>query len=487
MNKILLALICISVLARVAFFSFTSHDLEQFTNGLFNSLGFTLAEVLEFCSLRESGADFFSLRRVGLPVLPLAIFGKFCKSVNSGNLLLPFVASTLAEILQGTLIYGYLMKSYSLISPLSNSVVDKRSYEVCVYILLGTFWMNPFQLYTSSLLSIGLQLELLLQLLLLWISVNSLPKFRALLPVISALIVYCFPNPSVSLVPTSLSLFVLGAAHYFPKLDVYSQENESLNSRVSKLRENVRRNFLNTKSISRSAVFLLSFSATLLSLHAFSFALIRNKDLSVLEYLNKFVLSNFTWLESKDLNPNLNLYWFLMTCIMPEFRFYFQIVLGSSPILFSLLILTSLERVPFKALQCQIILNFVLKPNPTISSHILAIYMILFDSFTLYQSKIGFLAAISFFVWIVCTSSAFLIRSLWILENTLDSNIFYFLTLIGHFSFLFFIGEWIKSLFHFVVKSNYLQQDQAPETLKSQTAPIQPDGSATSAPAPLAD
>ncbi|KAH8582771.1 Phosphatidylinositol glycan anchor biosynthesis class U [Cryptosporidium sp. chipmunk genotype I] len=457
MKKELILLIFLSILIKLSFFLFVDHDLEKYTDGFFGILGQNFAEVLEFCALKEYGiSTYYESKRVNFPVILLELISGLCGSINSkSGLILPFIAINLIQILQGMLIYSYLIKSYPILSTLSKTIIEKNYYEICVNFLLGVFWINPISIYTSSLLSFGIEFELFFQLLLLWISVHSSRKFRASLPIICGINVYYSPVISISLIPATLSLFLLGN-HHFLKLNNSPNSLDNYKMYFNQFLINFQSEYLSFRNIIKITSFFISFTITFLSLHVFSFILVNYQNnhhiLTFKEYIYTFIIQNFTFLENKDLNPYLNIYWFLMYCIAPEFRLFFQIILGSCLIIYAFILNISLEKVPFKALQSQLLLCFIFKSSPTFINYLLIFFFILFDSVTLFESKSGFLASFSFILWMICIPSAFLIRPIWILENSLDSNLYYFLTLIGNFSIVIFIGEWIKSLFNNLVK-----------------------------------
>lgn len=457
MKKELVFLIIISILIKLSFFILVEHDLEDYTNGFFGILGQNFGEVLEFCALKEYGiSTYYESKRVNFPAVFMELISGLCSSINSKNgLIFPFLAINLIQILQGILIYSYLIKSYPILSTISKTIIEKNNYELCVNILVGIFWINPISIYTSSLLSFGIEFELLLQLLLLWISIDSSHKFRALLPIVSGINVYYSPTVSISLIPATLTLFLSGNQHFL-KFNTYPQLFDNFKMHFKHFWINFLSNYFNFRNILKIILFLTSFTITFLSLHIFSFIIINHQNshhiLTFKEYLYTFIVQNFTLLENKDLNPYLNIYWFLMYCVASEFRLYFQIILGSCLIIYAFILNISLEKIPFKALQSQLLLCFVFKSNPTFINYLLIFFFILFDSVTLFESKSGFLASFSFVAWMICIPSAFLIRPIWILENSLDSNFYYFLTLAGNFSIIIFIGEWIKSLFNNLVK-----------------------------------
>ncbi|OII73927.1 uncharacterized protein cubi_02729 [Cryptosporidium ubiquitum] len=460
MERNLILLVIVSILIKLSFFLFTEHDLDEYTNGFFNTLGQNFAEVLEFCSFKEYGnLTYYASKRTNFPVILLELISGICSSINSRfGLILPFIIINFIHFLQGILIYSYLIKCYPILSALSKTMIEKKYYQMSVNFLLGLFWINPISIYYGSLLSFGIELELLFQLLLLWISVDSTRKYRALLPIICGLNVYYSPNISISLIPSALSLFLLGNNHYL-KLQVSPKQFDNYKMYFTKFWDNFQSDYLTSKQIFKTISFFTSFLITFLSLHIFSLILINNRNdnnhiFTFKQYIYTYIIQNFTLLENKDLNPYLNVYWFLMYCIAPEFRLFFQIILGSCLIIYAFIINISLGKVPFKALQSQLLLCFIFKSNPTFLNYLLIFFFILFDSVTLFESKSGFIASFSFIFWIICIPLAFLIRPIWILENSLDSNLYYSLTLIGNFSIIIFICEWIKSLFNTLVKYN---------------------------------
>ncbi|KAJ1608490.1 putative signal peptide-containing [Cryptosporidium canis] len=454
MTKEVVFLIIVSILVKSCFFLLADHDLEEYTNGFFNTLGQNFGEVLELCAFKEYGNyTYYGSKRVNFPVIALELVSTLCSSIHSSGKLMPFIITNLIQILQGLLIYSYLNLCYPILSALSETVIEKKHYQVSVIFLLGLFWINPISVYTCSLLSFGAEIELLIQLLLLWISVHSSHHYRALLPIISAINVYYSPNISTSLIPASLSLFLLGNSHHRTP-QVCPKHLGNFKAHFAQSWNQFCSEYLNSSKLSKIISFFISFLIIFFSLHALSFLLVHDQSFTLNDYIQAYFAQNFTLLENKDLSPYLNIHWFLMSCINPEFRLFFQIILGSSLSVYASIIIISLENIPFKALQSQLLICFVFKSNPTFTNYLLIFFFILFDSFTVLESKISILASLSFVTWMTCIPLAFLIRPIWILDNLLESNLYYFLTLIGHFSIFIFIGEWIKSLFDTLVKSN---------------------------------
>lgn len=450
-------LITASILVKSCLFFFVEHDLEEYTNGFFNILGQNFSEVLEFCTLREGGGysySYYGSKRVNFPVIPLELISGVCRFTHSAaGLWVPFGLVSLIQILQGLLIRSYLLRAFPIMSALCKTTIGRSHYEQSVNFLVGVFWINPISIYTCSLLSFGAEIELLIQLLLLWISVDSSRVCRALLPVVCALNVYYSPNMSISLIPASLSLFLLGNSHY-SESPACSEHLDGYKAHFARFWSLFRSGCCTFSALSKVASFLASFLITFSSLHAFSFLLINDPNLKASSYIHTHILRNFTLLENKDLNPFLNVYWFLMYTAIPEFRLFFQIVLGSCLIAIASVTTISLEKVPFKALQSQLLICFVFKPNPTFLNYLVIFLFVLFDSVAIFESNTSLVASFSFVTWMITTPVAYLIRPIWIVEDLLESNQFYFLTLLGHFSILIFIGEWFKSLWNALVKSS---------------------------------
>lgn len=453
MKKELVLLALVSILIKLSLFILLEHDLDEYTNGFFNILGQNFAEVLEYCAFKEYGnISYYISKRTNFPVIILELISGICKFVHSKvGFIIPFIIINFIQLLQGILIYSYLIRSYPILSSLSKTMIEKNYYEFCVDFLLGLFWINPISIYNCSLLSFGIELELLFQLLLLWVSVDSSRKYRALLPIICGLNVYYSPNISISLIPSTLSLFLLGNNHYLKK-QVYPKQFHNYKMYFIEFWDNFQSQYFNFRKILKIISFFTSFFITFLSLHISSLILINNHNLTFKKYIYTYIIRNFTLLENNHLNPYLNIYWFLMYSIAPEFRLFFQIIMASCLVIYAFILNISFEKIPLKALQSQLLLSFIFKSNPTFLNYLLIFFFILFDSVTLFESKSGFIASISFVVWMISIPLAFLIRPIWILENSLDSNLYYFLTLVGNFSITIFIGEWIKSLFDVLVK-----------------------------------
>lgn len=450
-------LIIASILVKSCLFFFVEHDLEKYTDGFFNMLGQNFGEVLEFCALREGGGhgySYYGSKKVSFPVIPLEIMSGMCRFVHSaGGLWVPFGLVNLIQILQGLLIRSYLLKAYPILSALCNTTIQRSHYEQSVSFLVGIFWINPISIYTCSLLSFGVEMELLIQLLLLWISVNSSRVCRALLPVVCGLNVYYSPNMSISLIPASLSLFLLGNSHH-SEPPVCPEPLDGYKAHFARFWSRFRSECWTLKAVSKTASFLASLLITFSSLHALSFLLINDPNLKTSDYIHSHIFRNFTLLENKDLNPFLNVYWFLMYTAIPEFRLFFQVILGSCLIAYACVITISLEKVPFKALQSQLLICFVFKPNPTLLNYLVILLFVLFDSVTILESKTSLVASSSLVTWMISVPTAYLIRPICILEGSLESNNYYFLAVIGHFSILVFIGEWFKSLWNALVRAS---------------------------------
>ncbi|KAH8739849.1 hypothetical protein FG386_002068 [Cryptosporidium ryanae] len=456
-----------SILARTIAFFNIELGTQDYTNGYFTKIGLGYADFLDYCVLKNSGVNYHMTKNSDFPPLILSLFSGICDwtlktdayTEASGyyyrGRLFMFYIIAIIEVFQGIIIYNYLCKSYLVSTEFNPKLVGNTVYENYVFYLVAFYWLNPISIYSSISLSIVSSVEFTILLLLLLLSLDSESK-RAV-SISFAFLIYISPRKYISLFPllvlNNLKLNELDLNEKMQKYAIISGEKKAILSVIkchyNDLKSSIV-NVINVYNLKSLCNFTVSFLVTLTALHTFSCFLVAKMD--PFDYYWRFIYSHFSFTENRDLAPYLNFYWFTMTTIMEKFKFYIQTVLSSFLILYSVNILIGFRDIVHKAIISQFFLINVLGESPTLLNYIVVLMFISFDYFTQFESKFEFLFSIAFVTWFFTFSLAFLIRSTWITQNRLDSNIFYFLNFFGNTAFVFIIGEWNKNTFNYLVK-----------------------------------
>ncbi|KAH7648558.1 hypothetical protein FG379_000583 [Cryptosporidium bovis] len=461
----------ISIFVRSIAFYTIKLGIEEYTNGYFTKIGLGYAEFLDYCALKSSGINYCMAKNNDFPALILSLLSGACNWILKTNAygeeagdcyyrgkLFMFSIITIMEIFQGIIIYNYLCKSYFEILKFNNKIVGKSTYEDYAFYLLAFYWLNPVSIYSSISLSIVSTIEFTILLLMILLSLRSSSK--RMVSALFGFLIYISPRKYISLFPVLVcSNFEQNEFDLNQKMEKYGIINQGKKDvfgiihRIKCYYDDLKNSvvyMINIYNLKLLLNFTLSFLVTLIVLHTFSCFLLAKMD--PFDYYLRFIYSHFSFTENRDLAPYLNFYWFTMTTIMERFKFYFQLILSSFLVLYSGNILIGFKDVIYKALISQFFLIHILGESPNLLNYIVVLMFISFDYFTLFEAKFEFLFSASFLIWFFTFSLSFLIRSTWITQNRLNSNMFYFITFSGNVAFILIIGEWNKNIFNCLVK-----------------------------------